>query len=197
MPPAEATTPLPRMTREEYLAFEETSEGKHEFHAGKLLAMSGSTHEHARIATNVNRSLGNRLEGGACDVLDSTMRVRAIALDRFVYPDGTVHCGPPEFDVRDQKKLALLNPILIVEVLSESTEHYDRGDKFALYRTIPSFREYVLVSQNEPQVETFFRTEDGNWRIEVFAGIDAVVPLHSVGIELPLAEVYRNVPLPE
>ena len=195
---------LPRMTREEYLEFEERSEEKHEWHDGlvipvhqEVVGMSGGTFEHAMLVHNVGGELRSRLGDGRCVSLGSEMKLWSAERRKHVYPDASAYCGEPEFEVVAEKKLALLNPTLVVEVLSASTENYDRGDKFALYRSIASFREYVLINQERARVETFFRTDDGNWKIETFDGLDAVVPLHSVGIELPLAEIYRNVRLPE
>lgn len=192
MPPAPATNVLPRMTRLEYLEFEEASEEKHEWHDGEVLAMSGGMFSHAVIATDANRAIGRRLEDGPCDVIDSNMRVWLDAARRYVYPDGLVYCGEPEFDETDGKRTTLLNPTVIIEVLSDSTKAYERGEKFAAYRAVPSLREYVLIEQDRPQVEVYFRHGDGSWRFDAYEGLDAVATLRSVNVDLPLREVYRR-----
>lgn len=115
MPPVPATNVLPRMTRLEYLQFEETSEEKHEWHDGEVLAMSGGTYSHAMVISNANRAIGNRLEGGPCELLDSNMRVWLDTARRYVYPDGLVFCGEPAFDQTDGKRTTILNPTLILE----------------------------------------------------------------------------------
>ena len=146
---------------EDYFRREERALDKHEFHEGEILAMSGNNYEHSLIAANLIREVGNRLKGSRCRPLDSNMRVSVIPGAHYVYPDVTIVCGEPQFDPLDNKPRSLLNPKVIIEILSESTEAYDRGEKFAKYRQIPSLEGYVLVSQFFPQIETFIRREDG------------------------------------
>jgi Uma2 family endonuclease len=129
-------------------------------------------------------------------VYSSDLRVRIPRKVLYTYPDATVVCGPGEFDKEGAAGETLTNPRLIVEVLSASTELYDRGKKFALYREIPSLVEYVLVSQTDPRVETFFRHDDGGWSFGPFAGLNSTVKLMSLGIELSLADVYAGVEFP-
>lgn len=181
-----------RFTPEEYLRLEAAAEMKHEYHAGEILAMSGGTYEHSRISANVIGEIGSRLEGTPCFVLESNMRVRLAREDRYVYPDASVVCGEPRFDPLDAKRTTITNPGLIVEVLSEGTEAYDRGAKFTAYRDLESFEEYVLVSQDLPQIETFARQADGTWVFSVSRGLEAVTRLRTQKIELPLAEVYAG-----
>lgn len=171
---------------------EEKAEVKHEFHRGEILAMSGGTYEQSRITANVVGELRNRLKGSPCFVLESNMRVRIPREDRGVYPDATVVCGKPQFDPEDPKRTTILNPRVVVEVLSESTESYDRGDKFTAYRELPSLEEYVLVSQNRPQIEAFLRQPEGLWLFATWQGLDAVAKLRCLQIDLPLTEVYEG-----
>lgn len=185
-----------RFTVAEYLTQEERAVERHEFHAGEILAMSGGTYEHSRIVANLIRSLGNRLDGSPGHVVDSNLRVGLDHGERYVYPDASIICGPPAFDPADAKRTTILNPKVVIEVLSDSTEAYDRGQKFAHYRTVPPMVEYVLVSQRVAAVETFFRGEDGSWSMRPVAGLDATVPLRGVPIDLPLAELYAGIVFP-
>ncbi len=192
------TMPLERrlFTVAKYLAMEELARDKHEFHDGEILAMSGGTFEASRIAVNLVAVLVTRLRGSPCVPLESNMRVRIGRKLNYVYPDASIVCGPPAFDPDDRKRTTILNPRVVFEVLSESTEAYDRGRKFSLYREVESMEEYVLLSQAEPLIETFRRHSDGNWQITVNRGIDALAPLRSVNIDLPLAEVYAGIEFP-
>ena len=150
-----------RMTYEEYLAAEATSETKHEYLRGEVFAMAGGTPAHARLAMAVGHALMTALAGRPCAVFGSDLRVRIEDTDLSTYPDLIVVCGsfePAKIDAN-----AATNPTLIVEILSDSTEAYDRGQKFAHYRQLPSLREYLLVSQREPRLESYFRNEAGEW----------------------------------
>jgi Uma2 family endonuclease len=177
----------------EYLRLEEKAVDRHEFHDGEILAMSGGSYSHSCIVSNLNRFLGNRLEGKPCRPLDSNMRVRIPRLAKYFYPDTSVVCGRPEFDIDDPKKTTIVNPRVVIEVLSDSTESYDRGEKFDLYRELESLEEYVLVSQRQPLVETFIRQTDGAWLFNPWKGIEASVLLRALQISVPLAEVYAGV----
>jgi Uma2 family endonuclease len=187
----------PLVSLQEYFRREEKALDKHEFHEGEILAMSGNNYEHSLIAANLIREVGNRLKGSRCRPLDSNMRISVVPGSRYVYPDVTVVCGDPQFDPMDFRPRSLLNPKVIIEILSESTEAYDRGEKFAKYRQMNSLEEYVLVSQFSPQIETFTRREDGTWLFSSWSGPEAVVKLHTLRIELPLSEVYSEVTFPE
>ncbi len=178
------------MTIAEYLAFEETSEVPHEFHDGEIVAMSGGTYDHARVATNLTGSLHAKLKGSPCEVLDSHMRVATQQAPRFVYPDASILCGPPEFHPEDPKRTTIINPRVIFEVLSDSTEGYDRGEKFNRYRLIPTLEEYILLAQGRPLVEGFHRQDDDTWSMATWEGIDATATVRCLGLTLPLAELY-------
>lgn len=184
-----------RMTVEEYFQMEETSEVKHEFDEGEVLAMSGGTPPHSAIATNFLGSIWMRLRGNPCRPYDSNLRIRAGKSTRYVYPDALVICGPLEFDPLDPNGTTVLNPTMLAEVLSKSTERYDRGTKFDRYREIESLQEYVLIDQNEPRVDVFLRRES-NWTLMPVRGIEGIVRLESLSIELPMAEIYEGVVFP-
>jgi Uma2 family endonuclease len=186
----------PRHSIAEYLGLERTSDRKHEFHNGEILAMSGGSPEHSLIALNIGGELRNRLKGNPCRAYESNLRVSISRTGRYVYPDASVVCGPLQLDPADPKGETVTNPRVIVEVLSPSTEKYDRLDKFDNYRQIDSLEEYVLASQDRPRVEVFRRQSDGAWALKVFAGIDATAELQSVRITLPLAEVYAGAQFP-
>jgi Uma2 family endonuclease len=178
------------MTYAEYLAHEERSQTKHEFVNGEVFAMAGGTVEHGALAMAVGRALGNGLEGKPCRVLSSDVKVRVLATGLATYPDVSVVCGTLETALDDAN--AVTNPVLIVEVLSDSTEAYDRGEKAAHYRRIPSLREYVLVSQRSPLIEVQRRNERGNWELFVEARAGQSAELASVGALLDVDGIYRN-----
>ncbi|AGP37135.1 hypothetical protein BE04_33380 [Sorangium cellulosum] len=173
----------------EYLEQERTSPTKHEFLNGEIFAMAGGTPEHARLCLSVGAELRAHLRGRPCVVYSSDLRVRVQATGLSTYPDVSVVCGRIERDPEDTD--AALNPVVLVEVLSDSSEAYDRGQKFAHYRCIPSLREYVLVSQHEPRIEVFHRNEDGSWTLrEARAGKG--VELQAIGCILSVDDVYRD-----
>jgi Uma2 family endonuclease len=129
-------------------------------------------------------------------VMSSDMRIKIPRNPQYFYPDASVVCGQPEFDPQAGERTTLLNPKVVTEVLSPSTESYDRGKKLAQYIKIPSLEEYVLVSQDEPRLDTFFRRDDGSWTFSVSAGSDATVALRSMGMDVPLAEIYAGIEFP-
>ena len=186
-----------RMTAAEYLKFEEASEVRHEFHAGIVICMPGGTYEHSRITINTTGVVTNALDGSTCFALNGDMKVAIEAADRYVYPDGMIVCGEPVFANEGADRTIITNPSVFIEVLSPSSEVRDRGEKFRAYRKLASFREYVLISQSAPLVETFLRNEDGSWRILSWSGLDEVVELGSVGIKLPMSQIYRGVTFPD
>lgn len=178
-----------RMRAEEYLAFDRASQAKHELWDGEVFAMSGASLAHNRIVRNLVRHLGNALEGMGCEVLPSDMRVRIGLRSRYVYPDVTVVCGPPQLEGEAD---VLTNPNLVVEVLSPSTEAFDRGDKFAGYRSLPSVREVVLISQDARRVECYARHLDDAWILREHTGNASV----SLGpVSLTLDRIYEGVEL--
>lgn len=186
-----------RHTLAEYLEFEDAAERKHEFHDGQILAMSGGSPEHALITASALRAIGNRLEGKPCRVYSSDLKIGLLSTSRVYYPDGTIVCGPLEFHPDDPRRQLATNPRVIVEVLSPTTEAYDRGEKFRDYRTLPSFAEYVLISQVAPIVETFVRQADGSWLIAAaYTGLDATASIRSIQVEIKLSDIYANVTFP-
>jgi len=181
--------PKLQMHAEEYLAFERTAQDKHELWDGEVFAMSGASLDHNRIVRNLIRHLGNGLQGMGCEVLPSDMRVRIGLRDRYVYPDVTLVCGPP---VLEGEADVLLNPNLIAEVLSPSTEAFDRGDKFVGYRSLASIREVVLVSQDARRVECYTRQLDDSWVLREHTGAASI----SLGpVSLSLDEIYEGIEL--
>jgi Uma2 family endonuclease len=179
----------------EYLERESKADFRSEYDNGDILAMAGGTYAHSRIAMNVGRSVGNSLDGSPCFALDSNMRVRIQGRANYVYPDVSIVCGKPEFDAEDPKQTTIVNPRVVIEVLSSGTEAYDRGDKFSLYRCLDSLQEYVLVSQDQARVEVFTRQADGSWNFNHFDGLEATARLRSVGIELRLTDLYAGIEL--
>ncbi len=183
------------VTPEEYLAFERASLERHEYRLGEIVAMSGATEAHNTINMNLSGLVWSGLRGGSCRAYANDMKVRITGSRQYCYPDLVAVCGEREFE--DERQDILRNPTLIVEVLSESTEAYDRGEKFLLYQRIPSLREYVLVSQARHAVERFVR-DDGEetWRYAAAVGEEESVTLESVGVTLRLADLYEGVEVP-
>lgn len=177
------------MTHAEYCAFEREAMIKHEYLAGEVFAMTGGTLEHSRLAMLLGHLLVNALEGRPCVVLSADARVRIEAVDVDTYPDVSVVCGPTE--TADADDHALLNPTLLAEVLSRSTEAYDRGLKASNYRQIPSLRAYLLVSQDRQRLELQVRQADGRWLI-VEAGPGQKLPIEPLAIELEVDALYRD-----
>jgi len=175
---------------EDYLAQERIAEHKSEFMDGRIYAMTGASRAHNLITVNLARSLGNQLLNRPCEAYISDMRVKAADAHSYRYPDVAVVCGRPEFE--DEHADTLLNPTLLIEVLSPSTEAGDRGEKFVEYRCIPSLKQYILVEQDKPRIERYERQRDG-WLLTETAGLDATVSLDAVGCVLALAEVYDKV----
>jgi Uma2 family endonuclease len=177
-------------TPEEYLAWERMQPDKHELHDGEVFAMAGATFEHNQVVVNVGAELRAALREKPCRVCASDLRVKVPATGLYTYPDASVVCGRPQFE--DGKLDTLLNPLILVEVLSDSTADYDRGTKFANYRSIPSFRDYVLVSTDSVLVEYHARQEDGSWVLREFRAGERF-RLASVGCELAVDELYLKV----
>jgi len=184
--------PKPNLSREEYLAIERASEGRSEYLDGEMFAMAGASETHNLIVSNLIRALGNRLAERPCCVYPGDLRILVVATGLYTYPDVSVVCGEPCL-VQDRHQDILLNPQLLIEVLSPSTEAFDRGRKFEHCRAIPSLLEYLLVPQEKPALEHFLREQGGAWRFSAVQGIDSALTLPTLGIELPLAEVYRRV----
>ena len=183
----------PFITPEEYLERERQAEYKSEYYNGEIFAMSGGTRNHSLLTSNAIAALHTALQGTDCLAFTSDLRVHIPASGLFTYPDVSVVCGPDE--LLDEQHDTLLNPVLIVEVLSRSTERYDRGRKFAFYRSIPSLREYVLVSQRQKLVEVFRKNEEGLWVLHEYDAERGAVVLEAVGCTLDLDALYANVTL--
>jgi Uma2 family endonuclease len=177
-------------TPQEYLEIERQAKYKSEFIHGQIYAMAGASTAHNRLTANLIISLGSQLRGRSCEAMTSDMRVRVSAAGDYTYPDVLVVCDP-RFD--DQHQDSLLNPVVIVEVLSPSTAAFDRGDKWVLYREIPSLRDYILVEQNRISVEHFSRQQDGSWQLRVYQASEDVVTLTSIDCILRVAEMYERV----
>ena len=182
------------LTVAEYLEFERTSEQKHEFFDGELFAMAGASRHHNIVKENLSIEIGGRLKGGPCITLSGDQRVKMNRARHYTYPDFIIVCGQPQYDAIDPD--ALVNPQVIVEILSPSTEGYDRGAKFRHFQRIPSVREYVLVSQDKMQVERFVRQPDETWVLTTFDDPAGDFSLFSVALRIPMADVYRAVELP-
>ena len=178
-----------RMSYEEYLVAEAGAATRHEYLRGEVYAMAGGTPDHAALAMKVGAELTLGLGDKPCRVYGSDLRVRVDATDLTTYPDVTVVCGHFQASALDEH--AASNPVLIVEVLSDSTEAYDRGEKFAHYRRLPSLREYLLVSQHEPRLEVYRKNERGQWVLsEAREGEE--LTLSCVGVTLATNAVYRD-----
>ena len=177
---------------EEYLERERRAEYKSEYFAGEIVAMAGAKRKHNLVSNNVSASLTAQIRDAPCEVYANDMRVQADGEKQYSYPDVVVVCGEPQF--RDGREDTLLNPTVIVEVLSPSTESRDRGEKFLRYRQIASLIDYLLIAQNERRVEQFTKQPDGSWRlVETFDAGD--VRLESIGCTLTLADIYNKVKL--
>ena len=180
-----------RLSAAEYLARERTAETKSEYYAGEVFAMTGASRRHNLVVTNLVRSLTNQLWNRDCDVLASDMRVRVPETDSYVYPDVVVVCGEPRLE--DSELDTLLNPTLIIEVLSPSTADFDRGGKLEHYRTIESLAEVLILAQDRAHAEHWVRQPDGHWLFEEAGSTEGVLRLESVGCELKLADAYHRV----
>lgn len=186
-----ATRLKPFYTPEEYLELEVKADHKSEYLAGQIYAMAGGSPQHDQISFNLISTLGGQLRGGPCRGYTSDQLVLVRETGLFTYPDVTVVCGEPRFE--QMRVNVLVNPTLLIEVLSDSTEAYDRGEKFAHYRRIESLQEYVLVAQDRPRIERYLRQEDGTWNYTAAEGLEAMLRLDSIRCGLRLAEVYAQV----
>lgn len=176
---------------EQYLAIERQAESKSEYFNGEMFAMAGASESHVLIVTNVVAELRGQLRGRPCTVYSTDLRVRVSPTGLYTYPDVVVVCGQPQF--ADEQRDTLLNPTLIVEVLSESTQDYDRGGKFEHYRAIASFYEYVLIAQDRYHVEHFAKQQDNRWLLSETNRPEDTIPLPSIDCVLALTEVYDKV----
>jgi Uma2 family endonuclease len=195
--------PNRRYTVEEYFQIEAASEERYEYYDGQIkavgeaLAMSGGSMEHSFIACNLARMIGNKLVGTPCRVFNADLRVRVGRKLRYVYPDIGIVCGTPLRDMGPSTGHTLLNPRVIIEVLSPSTESVDRGAKFESYREIDSLEEYIVVAQDAPRVESFLRQGDGTWSLMPTTGLEAVAKIRCLPLDLRLCDIYSGVDLKE
>lgn len=176
-------------TAAEFLAFEANNEFKHELVDGEVYDMTGGTGEHSLMATNITISIGVKLQNSSCMIYNSDMMLKATD-DYYVYPDVSVVCGQPFYE--DRSRLALLNPILVIEITSPTSMAYDRGLKRELYQQMPSVQAYLVIDQHRIYVELYRRVDIG-WHYQVFDSIDAMIQLDFINCELPLAHVYRGI----
>ncbi|MCY2964786.1 MAG: Uma2 family endonuclease [Planctomycetota bacterium] len=186
-----STVPDKFLTPEQYLAIERKAATRSEYFRGEMFAMSGARWRHNLIKDNFAREVGIQLKGGTCRVVTSDQRVKIPATGLYTYPDIVVVCGEPQFE--DRTLDTLLNPTIIVEVLSESTENYDRVTKFKHYRQLASVQEYVLVSQDQALMERYTRQPDNNWLIRFFSDLMATFEFSSIPVSVPLSEIYSGV----
>ncbi|MBI2948023.1 MAG: Uma2 family endonuclease [Verrucomicrobia bacterium] len=182
--------PVHRLTEAEYLERERLAEYKSEYFDGEVFAMSGGTPPHSQIAANAIRVIGNQLSG-RCVVYTSDLRLKIEATGLLTYPDFSVVCGPLQF--AEGTEDTVVNPTLVGEVLSDSTEAYDRGKKFENYRQMPSLLEYLLVSQKEARIEQFSRGKEGSWVLRDAAGLEASLFLPSLEVTLALSDIFAGV----
>lgn len=175
-----------------YLELEAQSEVKSEYDNGKIIAMSGGTLNHGIIGNNINTCLNNAIKakGLGCTAINGDVRIFIANANSFVYPDAMVICGLIETFEADEN--SVVNPVLIVEVLSKSTESYDRGDKFHKYCSLPSFREYILIDQYKPVIDILYREKAGYWKMTTSIGLEKSVYLNTIDSEIPLEDIYRN-----
>jgi Uma2 family endonuclease len=180
-----------KLTPEEYLADERKAEYKSEYFAGEVFAMSGASRRHNLIVSNIVRELSSQLRGRPCEVYASDMRVKVSPTGLYTYPDVIVVCGEARFE--DGYVDTLLNPTVVIEVLSESTEAYDRGRKFEHYRTVVSLSDYLLVAQDKPRIEHYARQPERRWLLSETNHLADTISIVSIQCDLALAEVYDKV----
>jgi Uma2 family endonuclease len=179
------------VTPEEYLALERKAEYKSEYLQGEIFAMTGASHKHNLVAGNIFGELRQQLKGRQCEAYVGDMRVKVTATGLYTYPDVVVVCGDPKFE--DDDVDTLLNPTLLVEVLSQSTERYDRIAKSSYYRTLDSLAEHLLVAQDEVRLEQYVKQANGQWLLFECSSLDKVVELPSISCALALRDVYDKV----
>ena len=190
-------TALPKKTfsEAEYLALERAAEYRSEYYDGEIFARAGASYPHNRIKSNIEALVNAQLAGTSCFTMSSDMRVKIPRARAYVYPDIVIVCGEPEFE--DESFDILLNPVAIIEVLSPSTENFDRRGKFRRYQRIPSLKEYVLVAQDEMLCERFVRGKDETWVLTTFDDPKEDFALGTLPVRFPLADIYKGVELPE
>ncbi len=183
--------PKALLTEEEYLRIERAAAKRSEFYHGEMFAMAGASLSHVEICGNLLYELKGRLRGGQCRVFSHDLKVRIKATELYAYPDLVLACGGLQF--QDDHNDVLVNPQIIIEVLSKSTEAYDRGPKFNHYQQIPTLKEYILVSQHTPRVERFERNTNGKWELTTYSGNEATFEFGSIDGKVALADIYKDV----
>lgn len=186
--------PISYLTPEEYLALERAADTKSEYWQGQTFAMAGASTQHTIIGANTLAELVMRLRGRSCTVHTNDLRVKVTRAGLYTYPDVAVVCGKAEFD--DEHEDALLNPTVLIEVLSPTTEAYDRGAKFKMYRTLASLADYLLIAQDKPLIEVFTRQPGDRWLLSTYDGLEAIAAIPSIGCVVRLADVYDKVAWP-
>lgn len=186
-----ASLPKQRLTPEQYLEIERRADHKSEYLSGEIFALAGVSEAHALVMGNIFSELHQQLKARPCKVYQSEMRVKVDATGLYTYPDVVVVCGEARFD--DSRTDTLLNPTVLIEVLSKSTEGYDRGEKFLHYRRLGSVTDYLMVSQHTLRIEHFVRQQEDQWLLSEASGPEAIVEISSIGCRLALAEVYDKV----
>ena len=184
-----AVQAMPRLTVEEYLAWEETNIEKHEYIDGEVRCKSGAKAKHNRIMMNLAIAIGRQLDDSECYLLSSEMRVKA-GVSRFLYPDLSAVCGEALYD--KDNEMELLNPVFVIEVTSSSSMEYDRNDKSRFYFEVPSIRAYLVIDQHRVFADLYSR-QDSGWDVQDFTSLSDVIPLPSLDCELPLAQIYRGI----
>jgi Uma2 family endonuclease len=188
-----ASHSVTKLTEEQYLALDRAAEFKSEYIGGEMFAMSGGSMQHARLQKNITGELYNALSAGKCEPFGSDFRVR-VSSRMYTYPDVSVVCGEPL--LADDHQDVLLNPVAIFEVLSPSTETYDRGTKLQRYRTIPTLQDYILVNQTEIRIEQYTRQENNLWILRDYQTLDEELIVKSIAVWLPLSRIYNRVEFP-
>ena len=186
-----STRPVSFLTPEQYLAIERAAQFRSEYLRGEMFAMSGASHNHTRIVRNTLLRLTAQLEGNPCEPVANDLRLWSEPEQMFTYPDIVVTCGPTRY--LDKRHDTIVDATLIVEVLSPSTRSYDRGDKFLFYRSLPTFSEYLLLSQDAIRAEHHIRQPDGSWLFREFSSPDTEIVLESIGCRLPLGALDERV----
>ncbi|NEQ33521.1 MAG: Uma2 family endonuclease [Leptolyngbya sp. SIO4C5] len=188
-----AASPTKTYTVEEYLALELASDSRSEYRNGQIIPMTGGTPAHNQIASALNALLWFGLRGKPYSLFVADQRLWIPSADLYTYPDAMVIANPLE--LKSGRKDTVMNPLLIAEVLSESTQGYDRGDKFAAYRTIPTLQEYLLIEQSKPAVEQFVKQSENQWLLTAYSGLEAKVKLASIEVEIALGDLYGSLQL--
>jgi len=182
-----------KLTIEEYLQFEKASNEKHEYYKGEIFAMSGASNRHNWIFKNLYGNLAHQLKGNPCQPFGPDMRMHILENTLFTYPDISIYCGDPTLTSFDED--TVVNPTIIIEILSRSTEQYDRGNKFKLYRDIPTLKEYILVDSESIRVESFQLNEKRLWELHEYRFLTEVLSIPALQLTIPLSEIYEGTKL--